>query len=236
MHKKCAFLASILLLFTSGVAARASSVISLTGTTDVVSFNGKANTITLGSASCPVEGSGSCTFAGSQSLGAGTLSWTITTPNADYGITYDFSGGISEAPGATFSASDGVDSLTGAFSLDAWAYDGNSYGPQGEYQGIDLEGAITNLLYSGGPSDPNNGAFNSFLDLPAATSYGLVLDVGNCTSNGKGAEPCITIPDPTATFTSLDLIPASATPEPGTFALLLTGAAAGYRRLRRRLN
>jgi hypothetical protein len=231
--------ASILLLITAGVAARADSSINLIGTSDIVSFNGKSDTITIGSASCPDPNTGNCAFAGTQSLGTGDLTWTITTPNTSGNITYDPFGDITQETAGSFSGVEGADSLTGTFLLNAWTYDGNSYGPDGEYQGIDLEGTITNLQLTDGSANFNNQIFNGFLDQPAATSYDVVLDVGNCTSGTK-TEPCIPDiqqvgpADPTATFNSLELTPNSTTPEPGTLVLLLTGAAAGFRALRRR--
>ena len=227
MRKESAY-ASILLLLTSGVAARASSAIYLTGTTDVVAFNGKSDTITIGSSSCTVPNTGNCTFGGTQNVGTGDLSWSITTPNTAANITYEAFGDITEGTAGTFSAIEGDNTLTGVFSLDAWIYDGVSYGPQGDYEGIDLEGTITNLQLTPGASNFNNQIFNSFLDLPSANSYDVVLDVGNCTSGSK-VEPCIAPLDPTASFTSLQLTPNSVTPEPGTFVLLLAGAVAGAR-------
>jgi hypothetical protein len=161
-------------------------------------------------------------------VGTGDLSWSITTPNTAANITYDAFGDITEGTAGTFSAIEGDNTLTGVFSLDAWIYDGVSYGPQGDYEGIDLEGTITNLQLTPGASNFNNQIFNSFLDLPSANSYDVVLDVGNCTSGSK-VEPCIAPLDPTASFTSLQLTPNSVTPEPGTFVLLLAGAVAGAR-------
>jgi hypothetical protein len=164
-----------LTMFASGVMN--AGVIELTGSNDLVAFNGAADTITMGSASCTVPDTGTCTYAGSQSLGSGTLSWEFQTPNTGGNIIYSpISGSVAGPTGGTFSATDGVDAFSGTYSLSQWAYDGT---PDGSgFDGIDLTGAInvTGLTLVGG-GDPNEAAFESFLSLPGTTSYSFTLDV-----------------------------------------------------------
>jgi hypothetical protein len=220
---------TFLTLFASGIMTAGS--ISLTGTSDVVAFNGVASTITMGSASCPTPGTGTCTYGGSQTLGAGTLSWDFLTPNPAGNITFDGGGDVFGPTGGTFSASDGVDNMSGTYSLSQWTYDGtpDSSGDDG----IDLIGTIivTNVFLNGG-GDPNQAAFESLLSLPGANSYSFTLDVGDCTSGSK-AKPCIVPSDPSAQFLSLNLTPNLTTvPEPGTLGAMAAGflAIASWRR------
>jgi hypothetical protein len=215
--------------------------ISLTGTTDIVAFNGNPNflTITMGSASCPTAGVGTCTYGGSQSLGSGTLSWQFDTPNTESNITYDPFGGVSGPSSsptpATFSATDGVDSIQGTYTFSSWNYDNSPYGPDSQYNGIDLNGAITVTSATVvGAGDPNDAAFTDFLDAPAATSYDFTLDVGNCTARGKTAVACIEPTDPSAYFESLSLTPQTATPEPGTLGLMAAGLLTAFAASRRK--
>jgi hypothetical protein len=206
-------------LFAAGIMT--ANPISLTGSSDLVAFNGLLSTITMGSESCTVPDTGTCTYGGSQSLGSGTLSWEFDTPNTTDNITYDGFGDVYGPTGGTFSASDGVDSFIGSYSLSQWTYDGvaDSKG----YDGIDLIGTITvaNMTLEGG-GDPNQGAFESLLSLPGATSYAFTLDVGDCTGGGKAVQ-CIVPTDPSAQFLSLTLVPNSAVPEPGTLGLIAAG-------------
>jgi len=204
------------------------NTIGLTGSSDVVAFDGVDFVITMGSASCvtPTE---ICTYGGSQPLGSGTLSWNFQTPNTE-SITYDpFLGTVVGPTGGTFSVSDGVDGFAGTYSLSQWTYDGvpDTSGDDG----IDLIGQITvtNLTLAGG-EDPNQAAFESFFSLPASASYAFTLDVGDCTRGFKSGQ-CITPTDPSASFISLSLTP-QGTPEPGTLGLGVAGllAVAGLRR------
>jgi hypothetical protein len=208
------------------------ATIGLTGTTDLVEFNGTDFVLTLGE-SCP---SNVCSYGGSQTLGAGTLAWAFASPD-NGSIQYDGVGDISgPSPAGTFNAGDGVDSLTGSFVFNSWEYDGVADGNGDD--GIDLFGTITvtgTTLVGGG--DPNQAAFESMFDLPGATAYGFTLDVGDCT-NGDPV-PCIPVPDPSASFISLNLTQQSTAPEPGTFVmagLALASALATYRRQRNRAN
>jgi hypothetical protein len=218
--------------------------ISLTGTTDLVAFNGNigVDTITLGSQKlpdgCTTAGVGTCTYSGMQSLATGTLTWTFYTPNTTGNIVYGLFGGVTGPTGGTFTASDGIDSVSGDYILNSWDYDGNSYGADQQFQGIDLGGVITvtdtTLL---GGSDPLESSFVSYMELPAS-SYDFTLDVGNCTAgSGNKTVACIAQTDPTAYFNSLDMTPIPASvPEPGTVGLAAAGLLAGIFALRRRRN
>jgi hypothetical protein len=233
---------AILLLVLSSVAVVSlpAGTISLTGTGDLVAFDGKLDTVTLGWVSCTTAGSGTCTYGGSQSLGAGTLTWQFQTPNVAANITYDPSGDDLSGPapgpttGGTFSAGDGVDSVGGTYAFSSWNFDSSPYGSDSQFYGIDLNGVITvtSLTLEGG-GDPNGGAFTSFLMLPETTSYSFTLDVGDCTAGGNKTVACIITPDPTAYFNALTLTQATtqSTPEPGTVGLLAAGllAAIGWR-------
>ena len=221
-----------LTVLTAGVMSAGS--ISLTGSTDTVSFNNKgAETITLGSDTCGSVLSVPCTFGGSQSLGAETLTWAFSTPNTNPStITYDPFGGMTGPDGGTFTAGDGVDSFNGTYVLNSWNFDGVFIG---DFQGIDLNGviAVTGSTLSGDP-------FDAFFSLPGATSYDFVLDVGDCTKNSRTDGPtptfCIQPTDPTAQFISLTLDPNVTTPEPGTLALMTLGLAAAFGARRRMKN
>lgn len=219
---------TFLTTFASGLMS--ASVIWLTGSNDLVAFDGTADTIIMGSASCTVPDTGTCTYGGSQPLGPGTLSWEFQTPNTNGNITYSPASGSVDGPaGGTFSVSDGVDSFSGTYSLSQWTYDGTPDGSGDD--GIDLVGTITvtGLTLAGG-GDPDQAAFEGFLSLPGATSYSFTLDVGDCTADSE-SQQCIIATDPSASFLSLGLT-SQATPEPGTWGLSAAGvlAIAGLRR------
>jgi hypothetical protein len=224
----------------AGVALAGASAtrISLTGTTDTVAFNGSLDTITLGSQGCSTPNIGNCTYSGTQPLGAGSLTWTFTTPNTAGNITWnpvEFT--LSGPAGGTFLASDGVDSLMGTYIFSTYNYDDTTFGSDFQFNGIDLNGTITvtGTTLAGG-SDPNQGAFESFMDVPGAVSYAFTLDVTDCTDGSKAAA-CILTPDPTAQFNSLDLTPTvgtTTTPEPGAFGMMAAGLLCGAVALRRK--
>jgi hypothetical protein len=197
----------------------------------MVAFNGRLDTITLGSASCRTTDTRTCTYGGSQPLGTGTLTWEFLTPNTLDDITFDpFSEQVFGPAGGTFSASDGVSDIVGTYAFTSWADDGVPDGNGDD--GVDLNGTITITSTSLSGQDLNLGAFESYLGLPAA-SYGFTLDLGDCFS-GIEASLCIAIPDPSAQFTSLSLSP-QGVPEPATFGAVALGLAAAFT-LRRRPN
>ena len=245
-----------LFLLVAGVMA--AGTISLTGSSDTVAFNGTlagfADTITLGSDTCLVTpgqppSPAFCTFAGMQPESGGwSLGWQFTTPNTDPSTaTFDPFGDLFGPTGGTFSANDGTGtSFGGTYVFSSWNYDGNFYGSDDQYQGIDLNGLITVTSIerpleivslcatsSADGCDPNEAAFLSDLSLPGATSYNFTLDVGNCHSgSGDRVTACIQMADPMSNFISLTLTPNVATPEPATLALSAIGllAALGARR------
>jgi len=222
------------------LSAKTISTITLTGGSNLVAFNGSLDTITLGWVGCGKPDTGTCTYGGSQSLSPGTLTWQFQTPNTSGNITYDDRGDVYGPTGGTFSASDGVDSVNGTYVFTGWTYDDTPYGSDDQFLGIDLSGTITvtGVTLEGG-SDPNEAAFESFLDLPGATSYNYTLDVGDCTAGavfGNKTVACIqAIPDPTGYFNSLTLTPQSTTPEPGTLGLMAAGLLAAFA-VRKKLN
>jgi len=222
------------LLALAAAGAVPAGTIALSGSTDLVAFNGTDTTITLGELSCSSPGVGTCTYTGSQSIGSGTLTWQFQTPNTAANITWDYLGDLFGPTGGTFSASDGSDSLNGSYVLNSWAPDGILIG---DYEGIDLDGTITvtGVTLNGG-SDPNEGAFESLLSVPATSSYSFVLDVGDCSARGRGETFCIVPTDPTAQFESLTLTAqGTAAPEPGTLGLMTVGLLAAFG-VRRRMN
>jgi len=92
---------TFLIMFASGVMN--AGAIGLTGSSGLLAFNGAIDTITMGSASCTVPDTGTCTYGGSQSLGAGTLSWEFQTPNTDGNIVYSpVSGSVDGPTGGIF--------------------------------------------------------------------------------------------------------------------------------------
>lgn len=222
---------SILLSIAAG--SLPAGTISLGGSSDLVAFNGKAGTITLGSVGCSTPDTGTCTYQGSQSLGSGTLTWAFQTPNTTGNITFDGIGDVYGPTGGTFSARDGVDSLNGSYTFSSWNYDSTSY-DDGDFYGIDLNGTIivTGLTLEGG-GDPNESAFESYLSVPGTASYSITLDVGDCTANGNKTVACIAVPDPTAYFNGLTLSPQGTVPEPGTLGLMAVGLLATFAAHRR---
>lgn len=203
--------------------------IGLTGGTDLVAFDGDDLVLTLGE-SCPL---GICQYGGSQTLGTGTLSWLFTTENNE-SIKYNGVGGISgPSPEGTFTASDGIDSLTASYVFTSWDSDGVP--DTNGYDGVDLNGTLTvTATELEGAADPNQAAFESMFSLPGTTSYSFTLDVGNCV-NGAKAAPCIPTPDPSASFISLSLTPMSPVPESGAagiVAIALIAVVAVNRRQR----
>lgn len=216
------------MLLVSAATMFGSSTFSLTGGTDLVAFNGKDFVLTLGE-SCP---SAICQYGGSQTVGAGTLTSLFTTPDNE-SITYDGVGDFrAPSPAGDFMANDGVDSITGSFIFTSWNYDGVE-DTNGD-DGIDLNGIITvtgTTLEGGG--DPNQSAFEALFDLPGPTSYSFTLDVGNCV-DGTKATACIPVPDPSASFISLDLTPQSSVPEPSALGIASIGLAAALAAYRRR--
>lgn len=225
-------------LFLTVAASLPAGTISLTGTEDLVAFDGKLLTVTLGWVSCQTPNTGTCTYGGLQPLGAGNLTWQFQTPNTADNITYDTLGDLPGPTGGTFSASDGVDSFAADYAFSSWNYDSSPYGSDSQFYGIDLNGTITvtSVTLEGG-GDPNQSAFTSFLSLPETTSYSFTLDVGNCTANGNKTVACIVPGDPTGYFESLTLTPLTtqSTPEPGTMGLMAAGlltAMAARRRMR----
>ena len=204
----------------------AAGTISLTGTDDVVAFNGVLHTITLGEACPTVATVSTCILGGSQPLGTGILSWAFETPNTPGNITFNGAGDVHGPTGGTFSATDGEDTLNGTYALSSWISDGvpDSHG----YDGIDLSGSITVTgLTLEGNEDPNEAAFESLLSQPDASSYNFVLDIGDCT-DGARYTACIQPLDPSAAFNSLTLQPNIVAPEPGTLALMAAGLLAMF--------
>lgn len=221
------------LLALAAAGAVPAGTIALSGSTDLVAFNGTDTTITLGE-NCVTPVAGVCTYTGTQPIGAGTLTWQFQTPNTANNITWDYLGDLFGPSGGTFSASDGSDSLNGTYSLTSWAFDGILIG---DYIGIDLMGsiAVTGVTLNGG-SDPNEGAFESLFSVPGTTSYGLVLDLGDCTAGGSKETYCIQPTDPSGHFESLTLTAqGTPAPEPGTLGLMTVGLLAAFG-VRRRMN
>ncbi len=145
-------------VLTGGLASAGS--ISLTGTEDLVAFNGTDFVITLGE-NCP---GGFCTYAGSQPLGGGSLNWKFQTPDNESTIWNDpFLLDVTGPTGGTFHADDPIDSFDGTYTMSSWNYDGVA--DSNGHQGIDLFGTIVVTAVSLTPGDPNNAAFQSFWSL-----------------------------------------------------------------------
>jgi len=218
-------------LFLLTSASLPASTVSLTGSTDLVAFNGHLDTITLGSASCPIPDTGTCTYGGSQPFGTGTLTWQFQTPNTTDNImwsNFPDVGQIIGPTGGTFTVSDGVDSVTGFYGLGAFSDDGVA--DSNGYDGIELVGNIIDDDATLPDSDPNQGAFET--DFIASGDYWLFnLDVGDCFSGNKAAA-CIVPTDPSAQFISFNII--AEDPEPGTMSLVAAGLLAAIAARRRR--
>jgi hypothetical protein len=218
------------LLIAAGLVALGNSV-SLTGTTDTISFNPNFDppTLLLGSNHCI---DALCILGGRETMGGATIDWSFTEPESVSGhpsvFTYSYldgSGTISTAgtPTLAFRISDSKgDSATGTFALDTLTSTNGG-------DTVDIAGVITLTSLNDGRA---LAAFQNLLGIPLLPSdlevpFNLV--VGDC-NRGETSVACVSNPSrrnsipPTAEFLSLTLdTPGNDAPEPGTFVLFGVG-------------